>query len=132
MNLILDRSKKCQDGIFSTLHDATTTELIAVTVEHAYLIGEAWQPKIPAGSFRCVRGMHQLKHGGPFETFEVMNVPGHDGILFHIGNFNDDSEGCICLGERFAGQMITDSRSAFVRFMAFQEGVNEFILVVAN
>jgi hypothetical protein len=91
----------------------------------------AYQPKVPPGLYKCVRGVHQLSHGGPFETFEVTGVVGHSGILFHPGNVNADSEGCILLGLGQEGdQMITDSRLAFEAFMAFVAGLDEFSLVV--
>lgn len=69
-----------------------------------------------------------------FETFEITGVPGHSNLLFHWGNFNQDSEGCILLGERTAeegnGEMITNSRAAFARFMGIQAGIGSFDLIV--
>lgn len=78
-----------------------------------------------------MRGMHQLAGmKAPFETFEVMSVPGHQGILLHVGNFNEDSSGCILLGKDRAGGMITQSTLTFEAFMKLQAGVNTFKLVV--
>lgn len=137
MNLILKRREYRSDGIFSELYAEDET-FIAVALEHAYPAGyepEKWIAKVAPGVYTCRRGEHRL-FGMPdsFSTFEVLNVEGHSGILFHTGNYNKDSNGCILLGEEFAdvliGKMITHSRSTFARFIALQEGVSEFTLTV--
>lgn len=138
MNLILQRTQVRKDGIFSELHDENG-RLIAVTLEHAFPIldrHDAWSARIPPGEFKCVRGEHYL-HGmtTPFETFEVYGVLGHVGILFHWGNFNKDSEGCVLLGDRVRSigqgpQMILNSKVTFEKFMALQQGLDTFELAV--
>lgn len=140
MNLILKRTNKEVDGIFGVLSDESGST-IAVTLEHAYDSGlgnGSYDAKTPLGDYKCVRGQHQL-HGmtKPFTTFEVTNVPGHTNILFHVGNFNEDSEGCILLGRRIAprdppesGNMITSSRNTFNAFMDLQKDLNEFTLTI--
>jgi hypothetical protein len=65
-----------------------------------------------------------------FETFEILGVPGHTGILFHWGNWNKDSDGCLCLGMVRSGNAVLRSREAFANFMHMLEGVNECTLVV--
>ena len=91
-------------------------------------------PKIPQGVYTCMRGEHELENGPKFITFEVMGVPGHSGLLFHKGNFDNDSKGCILLGMNVVGapgaRMITQSGLAFDRFMALQKGVDDFQLTV--
>ncbi len=54
--------------------------------------------KIPGGRYVCSRTTY---HAGGYETYEVTGVPGCSRILFHKGNVEDDSEGCILLGQRF-------------------------------
>jgi hypothetical protein len=120
-------------GIFGFLSDMIDN-LICVTLEHAYAGSNepiTFIPKLPPGVYTCVRGMHQLAGmNQPFETFEITGVPGHSGILFHVGNTNDDSECCVLLGTSVSGTMITFSRNAFNKFMALQAGVDSFALVV--
>ena len=129
MDLVLTRSQYRPDGIFGTLTADGTW--IAATLEHAYESeGGEWYAKIPDGTYTCVRGQHQLAHGGPFETFEVTGVPGHTGLLIHCGNFDRDSEGCILVGTSVAGDHIAASREAFERLMALQAGINQFQLEV--
>lgn len=118
-------------GVFGVLLDDNNTQ-IAVTLEHAYSNGQGgFQPKIPDGTYTCQRGTHILSGmSNTFETFEIQNVPGHTGILFHWGNYNNDSEGCVLLGTDLGTCMITDSRDAFARFMNLMEGVDTFSLRV--
>lgn len=126
----LTRTACRPDGIIGSLFDAEGQPL-AVTLEHSY--GGA--PKLPAGTYTCQRGKHRL-HGmtEDFETFEVLGVPVHTGILFHWGNYNDDSEGCILLGrvscDSPKGCMVTSSRATFARWMLDLEGVQSFTLAV--
>lgn len=124
--MILHRTELSDTGIFGYLSQ-DKDELFA-TLEHSY----DKEPKLLPGLYICKRGIHYLKDlKTAFETFEIMNVPGHSGILFHPGNYNEDSEGCILIGTARVGNMVTDSRAAFKRFMAFQDGVQQFNLVVA-
>jgi hypothetical protein len=134
MNLTLIRTDAREDGIFGTLEGPNG--LIAYTLEHAYPRGGIFTPKLPAGIYTCVRGLHQLANmKAPFWTFEITGVPGHTNILIHIGNYNDDSEGCVLVGDTILKGptwMITDSRITFDKFMALQQGVDEFQLTVNN
>lgn len=125
MNLTLKRKDFVLYGIFGELFDEKD-ERVAVTLEHSY----NKLPKLFPGKYLCKRGFHTLASHPNFETFEVMGVPGHDGILFHRGNVNNDSDGCILLGTNFGTCCILDSREAFDNFMKMQEGLDEFYLTV--
>jgi hypothetical protein len=132
MDLILTRTSYEQDGIFSELTQEDGT-LIAYTLEHSY----DNEPKIPNGSFVCVRGQHRLNGmTEDFTTFEITGVEGHSNLLFHWGNYNKDSEGCVLLGEKIvhdsneSNSMITNSRATFAKFMELQEGIDSFLLTV--
>lgn len=137
MDLKLTREQSLESGIFSSLVDQNEIQ-IAMCLEHAYAGWPSgpYLPKIPNGTFVCRRGLHQLKGmSQPFETFEITEVPGHTNLLFHAGNFNQDSEGCILLGEAIAkngsGEMITNSKVTFAKFMELQTGVTTFMLSVS-
>ena len=133
MNLTLTRNEYREDGIFSTCTDEDEKE-VCQTLEHSY----ENLPKIPAGVYHCVRGAHRLNGmAGTFDTFEIQGVEGHAGLLFHWGNFQDDSSGCVLVGtERVhcedGTEMITHSRDSFRQFMQIQDGVDEFTLTVVE
>lgn len=140
MNLRLIRNTYADDGIFGTLENPETNEVIACTLEHAYdsNAGDgSYSPKLQNGTYNCVRGTHKLTHSDPFETFEITGVPGHVGILFHSGNYNEDSDGCVLLGHQVLsrpggkGDMIISSRNTFNKFMDLQKDINEFTLTVS-
>lgn len=136
MNLTLTRKEYRPDGIFSVLTDEAGN-VLAHTLEHAYPKqgGEGYVPKVDLGTYHCVRGQHQLAGAAsPFSTFEIKDVPGHSGVLFHKGNWQADSHGCVLLGEGVTGspqgQMVTQSGAAFRAFMDKLTGLDEFTLTV--
>lgn len=136
MNLLLKRNYKRKDGIFGKLfidlHKGMLQEWL-VTLEHAYPFDDGICAKVPPGTYVCERGIHTLSHGVPFETFEVMDVPGHSGILFHIGNTQSDSSGCILLGDLILERdvwAVINSKVSFKKFMALQDHVDHFDLTI--
>jgi hypothetical protein len=131
----LTRKEYRSDGIFSELHD-DKGNLVAQILEHAYLQHDSsYAPKVPLGNYKCVRGPHRLHNmTEDFITFEVTGVPNCVGILYHWGNWESASEGCLLMGATIAqspqGQMITSSRDTWGKFMASLDGINEFELTV--
>lgn len=138
MDLKLKRVKYSVDGIFSELFDAHGRK-IASTIEHSYpgVPPRTYEPKIPPGRYLCRRGSHRLhsmQHD--FETFEITGVQGHSNLLFHCGNTQADSEGCVLVGRDFcqaspaSPRMINCSRITFDEFLVMQVGISEFYLEV--
>jgi hypothetical protein len=137
MNLKLRRSDFLMTGIFGELESDDESLLLQV-LEHSYPIQEGgasfstnWAPKVPPGQYTCVRGTHRLIHGAPFETFEVTNVPGHTGVLFHPGNTESDSEGCLLLGLSREKNIISHSLAAFEKFIECQIGCDSFMIDIS-
>lgn len=130
MTLLLSRYLYCDAGIFGTLGEGMIPSF--QTLEHSYSTPVGYQPKIPRGSYECVRGPHRLNGMVDlFETFEVMGVKGHSGLLFHWGNTNADSSGCILLGSIIdppETKSIRLSRNSFSEFMKLMSGINKFEL----
>lgn len=92
-----------------------------------------WAAKIPAGKYTCKRGVHQLEGSHhSFETFEIMGVQGHSGLLFHAGNFDRDSAGCVLLGETTSPSMILNSARALHAFILAQDQLDSFQLVIED
>jgi hypothetical protein len=143
-NWLLSTTDYRADGVFSELH--CDDELFSVTLEHAFAQSDSsFAPKLPRGAtYTCkvgtgpANGMHVLEHynqGRPFAAYEVMGVPGHSGILFHVGNTNKDSDGCLLMGEKIltlrdSTWMIFKSQDTFVKFMQTMDGIEEFTLRV--
>lgn len=134
----LSRNSRGVSGVFGDIADESG-EHVCVILEHAYEQADgSYLPKIAPGIYDCVRGTHRLEHyndGKPFETFEITGVPNFMGnlvskCLFHPGNFNLDSNGCLLTGVGKLGQMITNSRTAFASFMKSREGCDSFELIV--
>lgn len=140
MNLKLCRKEYIKDGIFSDLLDENGN-IVAHTLEHAYVSdwgmdAGCYKPKLTAGTYTCVRGPHRLHNmTSDFTTFEITGVSGHTNILFHWGNYNKDSDGCVLLGRAVSSilnspQMITNSRDTFAKFMELQKDIDKFTLTV--
>ena len=113
-------------GIFGNLIDHEANQL-AVTLEHAFDTNGVYLPIIPKGSYSCIR---RLSPRFNCDLFMLQNVPGHDYVEIHWGNFNSDSSGCILLGETMSNSMITNSRVTFEAFMKNLIGIDEFTLSV--
>ena len=77
--------------------------LIYNSIPFAVTLEPSWRDNlpnvscIPAETYHCIR--YESKKFG--ETFLVEGVPGRSGILFHKGNVEDDTRGCILVGEEF-------------------------------
>jgi len=125
MDLILYRQEYKETGIFGSISSFKT-------LEHAFPSPTfGWQPIIPPGTFVCVLGAHRLPHmTEDFQTYEITGVEGHSKLLFHWGNWNKDSEGCILLGLSRQGDMLLNSKIAFNLFMKLQQGLERFNLTV--
>jgi len=136
----LIRTDHTKDGIFGELaydfNDNTGGYKSFATLEHAYQDKPdgPYYPKLPDGTYKLVKGVHQLEHGGPFTAFEVTGVAGHSGILIHPGNFNKDSNGCVLTGTHGGPEdkQIFDSKAAFDEFMTRFKDVNEMWIDVST
>lgn len=78
------------------------------------------QTAIPMGRYRVTLGVKSQKYsqkkqyaacGGYLPR--LLNVPGFDGILIHIGNTAADSEGCILVGRNKKVGMVLESTTTF-------------------
>lgn len=104
----------------------------AVTLEREWLDNARNISCIPAGEYVCKR-VNSPKFGS---TFEVTEVPGRSHILFHKGNIDDDSHGCILIGEQFGeigyNKGIKASAQGYGEFMAILSHDMEFNLVIVD
>jgi hypothetical protein len=125
--IVVKRVAILEEGAFGVMLMLGTP--FAVTLERTFDDG---QPVIPAGRYVCKRSYF---YGGGYETYEI-SVPGHSRVLFHKGNTEVDSAGCILIAESFGvlgGEAgILDSRGGFSEFVSRVNGVGEFQLSVVD
>ena len=127
MKLRLVRTSVIESGAYGVLHREDGTPFI-LTLEHTY---EGLFVKIPDGVYTC-RRTHFI--AGGYDTYEICEVPGCARILFHIGNWESNSNGCVLVGTSF--EIIVDrpgvsaSSQAFREFMHVVGLEQEFQLVV--
>ena len=124
--LELVRVAVAEEGAFGVLLQDNLP--FAVTLERTF--GDADRIVIPPGDHKC-RSTTFFKKGYP--TYEVA-VPGHKRVLFHIGNLEEDSTGCILVGLEFGAVEgkwgVLLSRLGFREFMKRAAGCAEFLLRV--
>ena len=133
------------NGYFAAVH-SSVGERLFVIASHSYQQADgSWAPKLLPGTYVCQRGTHTIHWPTPgnpngtltFVTFEVTGVPGHSGILFHVGNRPQvNSDGCNLTGAQTGVvegvPAVLQSEIAFEKFMALQDGVDTFNLTVCE
>lgn len=89
-------------------------KFFACTLERPWVHNESNISCIPEGNYKA-RKYSSKRHG---KTLIIEGVINRTGILFHVGNTSEDSEGCILLGDNFGKNSvnITSSTSAVLRF----------------
>ena len=104
----------------------------ALTLERPWLENMANVSCIPVGIYKAIRHVSP-KFG---ETFWLQDVPNRAEILFHKGNIDDHSQGCILIGESFNHILgepgITSSKEGFKEFMSILEDTNEFTIEIED
>src|SRR5574338_211184 len=127
MKIILQRILLVSDGAFGLLLNENRDKLIAVTCEPTY---DWLNIKIPKGVHKCTR---TLFYKGGYDTYEV-HIPEHSRILFHRGNVETDSDGCILVGKQFgrlnSRHAVMYSYDGFRNFMQHVGILPEFDLQV--
>jgi len=87
---------------------------------------------IPEGEYTCKR-VFSPKYGS---TFEVTEVDGRSHILFHAGNVETNTKGCILLAQYFGklkgARAVLNSGNTFRRFREELIRVKEFKLKIIS
>jgi len=104
--------------------------VFCVTLEPKDEENQPFISSIPAQQYIC-RRIVSPKWG---ETFEVTNVPLRAYVLFHPGNIQDNTEGCIILAQYFGKLMgdraVLNSGKTFQAFMEVMKGYDDFHLTI--
>ena len=113
----------------------------ALSVERKWQQNQRGISCIPEGTYECKRCRtspdYDFKDSPKFgDTFQVMDVPDRSNILFHKGNIDDDTHGCIIVGESFDVMFdkvaVKASKEGFNEFKQLTEGFDTFVLSVEN
>jgi len=117
-----------EHGTFGVLK--VNKELLCWTLEPKDADNAPEISSIPAQQYTCCR-YSSAKYP---DTFQVMDVPGRFNILFHSGNTDDDTAGCILLGNMLSkmkeSRAILNSGQTFLRFLSMLADVDEFTLTI--
>lgn len=93
MRVILQRAWEDERATLGMLKVVDALHNPIYTLENP-LRGDAKDSRIPAGSYIC-KPVSTPKFD---DVYLVTNVPGRTGILFHWGNTEKDTTGCILVG----------------------------------
>ena len=102
------------------------------TLELPYRMNKQNISCIPTKQYSCRRTISS-KFGN---TFQVLDVPDRSNILFHPGNTEKNSKGCILLGKSIGSligkRAVLDSHITFEKFMLSMKNTNDFNLTIKN
>jgi hypothetical protein len=120
MKLLVDR--------FTSNKDTTLGKLLidgnfeCYTLEDEYRAKKVFgETRIPAGEYQITLRKEGLFHERYLKRFPlwhvgmlwVRNVPGFEYILIHCGNTDDDTAGCLLLGEKIDKWTLVNSTGAY-------------------
>jgi hypothetical protein len=130
MDLRLKRVSQIGDATFGVLINGDTP--FAVTLEPSWKDNKRNISCIPTGSYSCKR-VNSPRFGS---TFEIMDVTDRTHILFHKGNRERNTEGCVLVAEEFGrldGEAaVLSSGKGFYEFMSILRGLDEFNIVIED
>ena len=129
MKLKLIRDK--DTGLATTGRLYCCDEFLCFTLENTWKDNERQISCIPKGTYNL-----ELKEYGRFydkykhPIIKLVNVPNRSEILFHIGNYPEDTLGCILLGKTIGnnGNAIWNSKDAYNEFYPIIKLANEITI----
>jgi hypothetical protein len=128
--ITIKRIAENEYGTFGVLIDGDLP--FALTLERRWLDNQTGISCIPVGKYQCRRV--DSPHFG--DTFEVTSVPGRTNILFHKGNIDDNSRGCIIVGEEYDPVLgsygVKASGDGYGEFMQRLRGLESFDLEIVS
>ncbi len=128
------RHEHTSDGTFGVL--LVNGEIIAFTLERPWIGNEQNVSCIPPGLYHARKreDWFGAEKYGP--TYQVENVQGRTGILFHVGNTIEDLQGCIApglaMGRMNDRKAVLNSGAAFRLFLKEMGNVGESPLLITS
>ena len=115
-------------------------DILCMTLEEEWKDNARNISCIPEGSYVCKR----VTRPSGQVTFEITGVIGRTSVLFHPGNTEEDTQGCVLVGMEFGKKIVQDedsgerreklavlrSTEAFEKFMTLMGDRQTFILHV--
>ena len=96
-SLVRISSNGYQSQSILNIYDKTKSIFSCKALELPNLRNQKRISRIPTGRY-LVKKRHSDKYG---HHYHVTNVPNRTWILFHSGNYNTHTQGCIILGKEF-------------------------------
>lgn len=114
-NLYIDGIKFCD-----TLEDVDRSLTQSMSLEDIKNIKKKSITAIPTGKYEVTLSVQSPKFS-KYTQYEfckgylprLIDVPGFEGVLVHIGNFPSDTDGCVLVGKNTKKGMVTDSTNTF-------------------
>ena len=81
------------------------------------------QTAIPIGTYKVTLDVISPKFGGRvfYKQFanggrvpRILNIPGFDGVLLHVGNLPSQTDGCVLVGRNTKVGMVLNSKETFI------------------
>ena len=130
MELKLKRVAENEDATFGVLINGDTP--FAITLEPSWEDNKKGISCIPSGPYSCKR----VKSPRFGDTFEILDVEGRTHILFHKGNSERNTQGCVLIAEEFGvlngKAAVLASGRGYREFMTILKDVDEFDLIIED
>lgn len=95
------------------------------------------QTAIPSGKYKVTLDIISPKYSRQSKYNKIqgklprlLDVPGFDGILIHIGNTHQDSHGCILVGYNTTKGKVLDSTNTFFKLYEILKTANNITLEI--
>jgi len=128
--LELIRLETSRGGTFGILK--IDKQLFCATLEPPDILNKRNHSSVPAQQY-FIQPHYSQRFG---KTWIVDNVPDRTAILFHAGNWVDDTQGCILLGEsvkKLRGERaVTNSGETFREFLNIMQGQTRAHLTISE
>jgi hypothetical protein len=130
----------CVDGVYfcDTLEDADRGLTHSMPLSEIKKLKIAGQTAIPTGTYKVVTNVVSPKYSTrdayrfcSGKVPRLLDVPGYEGVLIHIGNYAKDTEGCILVGENKVKGQVVNSAATFKRLYELMTAEKEITIEIA-
>ena len=127
---LLRREENFKYGTFGVL--SIDKQVFCVTLERPDILNKPFESSIPAQQYMCER----YSSARYPNTFQIMNVPERDKVLFHSANLMVQLAGCIAVAQYFdklkGDRAVLNSGNTFKKFMQIMENEDKFHLTITE